>query len=255
LAALQAAFAKGLLAADEEALSGLESRLADSGGAGAAARLAVYRNNVTLSLIKVVEAAYPIVLRVVGGRFFAYAARAYIRVFPPTEARLSRYGGGFCAFLETFEPAAALAYLPDLARLEWARNEAYFAAEAVPLSAADFAGIAPERAGSLRLRAHPSLRLVRAAHPVLDIWLANQEAEVGRVDLSAPGQAAAVLRANGTVENHSLHAGEAAFLSAILDGARLDAAMEAGDGAAPGADLGAVFGRLIAIGAFSGYGF
>src|SRR5688500_7173734 len=90
-------------------------------GMPAARRLAVYRNNVMGSLIDVLAAAYPTVCRLVGEPFFRFAAASFAAAAPPVRPHLMSYGGGFAGFLARFEPAADLPYLPDLARLEWAR--------------------------------------------------------------------------------------------------------------------------------------
>ena len=51
----------------------------------------------------------------------------------------SAAGAHFPAFLETYPPTAGLAYLPDVARLEWAIEEASTAPDAPPLDLPLFA--------------------------------------------------------------------------------------------------------------------
>ena len=57
-------------------------------------------------------------------------ARAYIAAEKPRYALIIHYGESFPDFIEAFEPARELAYLPDVARLESAWVESYHAAEA-----------------------------------------------------------------------------------------------------------------------------
>ena len=76
-------------------------------------------------------------------------------------------------------------YLADVARLEAARTRAYHAADATPLDAADFGGIAPDTIGSLQVTLHPSLEILRSRHPVVTIWSMNAgETELAPVDES-----------------------------------------------------------------------
>ena len=93
-------------------------------------RIAIHRDNALISLAEVLKAAYPVVCRVAGEGFFRHAARDYVRAHPPRGPQLWAYGGKFEKFLERYEPAQPLRFLPDLARLEWAWNESYFAAAA-----------------------------------------------------------------------------------------------------------------------------
>ena len=72
----------------------------------AQARFAVYRNNVASSLIKALEARFPVIERLVGDAFFKGVAHAFIRAHPPRSPVLMEYGDAFPAFLTAF-PAGA----------------------------------------------------------------------------------------------------------------------------------------------------
>jgi len=52
-------------------------------GLDPAARLAIYRHHVLATLTEALEATYPVVVRLVDRRFFAYAADQFIRRPPP----------------------------------------------------------------------------------------------------------------------------------------------------------------------------
>src|SRR5262249_36525583 len=98
------------------------------------ARLAVYRHHVISSLTSALESTFPVVVRLVDPRFFRFACDRYIRSEPPTGPCLFEYGATFPDFLARFEPCRHLAWLPDVARLEWAMNAALHAADAEPLT-------------------------------------------------------------------------------------------------------------------------
>ena len=88
-------------------------------------RIGVYRNNVKASLVAALVGAFPVVQRLVGEEFFEAAAFVFVEHHPPRSPVLAEYGAGFAAFLEGFEPARDLPYLADIARLEWARQQAF----------------------------------------------------------------------------------------------------------------------------------
>lgn len=137
-------------------------------------RLGVYRTNTVNSLTDVLMAAFPVILRIVGKRFFRAMAQSFIETHPPTQPTLYRYGEKLSGFLSTFAPASEMPYLPDVARLEWARIEAYFAVDHAPMDPTALSAIAPDRLGDVVFSAHPSLSLVHSPFPVFEIWAVNQ---------------------------------------------------------------------------------
>jgi hypothetical protein len=138
------------------------------------ARIALYRHHVLTTLTDVLRAAYPVVCRLIDRRFFAYAADQYIRQQPPTGPCLFEYGATFARFLATFPPCAALVYLPDVARLEWAMHAAWYAEDAVPLEPARLRSVAPDQLAYLMLAFDPSASYVSSPWPIDRIWCANQ---------------------------------------------------------------------------------
>lgn len=196
-----------------------------------ARRIAVYRNTVQASLTDVLAAAYPVVRRIVGEAFFAGLARRYIAAHPPAAPQLSDYGAAMADFIAAAEPLRPLAYLPDVARLEWARGEAYFAADAETLAAQTLAAVPPVDLPDVRWTLHPATRLVISDFPIHRIWQVNQPevAEVPEVDMTV-AEAVLVSRARHQVTARKLSAGDAAMLAAMAAGATLaEAVGDAGD--------------------------
>ena len=177
-------------------------------GADPAVRFAVYRNNVVHSLVAVLADTFPVVRQLVGDDFFGAMARRYVVEHPPTSPLMHRYGAALPAWIAGFEPAAALPYLADVARLEWLRLRAFHAADAAPVDAGTLRALvaAPERLARAALVLHPSLAVVRSDHPVVTLWAAHQLGEtarderLGAVDVSR-AEAALVFR-DGT--DHAL---------------------------------------------------
>src|SRR5215470_5774758 len=96
-------------------------------------RLSIYRNTSRTALTNALRLNFPAVQRLVGEDFFEAAADTFITREPPQTAWLDLYGETFPEFLQRFEPAAVLIFLPDVARLERAVCRALHAVDAEPL--------------------------------------------------------------------------------------------------------------------------
>lgn len=218
-----------------------------------ARRLAVYRNNVVSSLIDALADTFPVVQALVGVEFFRAMASVFVRHSPPSSRLLSQYGRTFPDFIADFEPARGVAYLADMARLEFARVSAYHAADADTVSHESIAlalGNSPERLGELHLSLHPSVSVVESAFAIVSLWAAHQgdDADIGAVD-PAVAEDALVLRDGLDVLVLRLPAGAARFVRAIeCCRGFADAASDAGN-ATPEFDLAAALALLLGHGA------
>lgn len=215
-------------------------------------RFNVYRNNVTSSLIDVLEAYFPVAERLVGPPFFRAMAKVFVTTAPPTSPILSRYGAEFPTFLETFPPVQDVPYLPDVARLEWLRQRAYHAADGIPLRGEQLVAIEATRVHDLVFQFHSSCKLLASSYPVVSIWRTNaQDDVVTAIDAEADAEFALVVRPQRAVHVVPLTAGLHAFASALLEGMPLGAAA-AKAFAVPGAfDVQAALATLIERGAFA----
>lgn len=216
----------------------------------AARLLQVYRHNVFESLTGALKAVYPVVERLVGAGFFAYAADGYIRAHPPASGNLHDFGGRFADYLAGFAPAQDLPYLPDMARLEWAWHRAFHAAEHAPLAFERLAAVAPAEYAALRFALHPSAQLLASDYPLLRIWQVNQPDYAGEpsVDLAEGGVRLLVARPGPDVEIERLSAGDDALLRAFAAGQDFDTAGRAALAAQPDYDLPAALRRYVARG-------
>jgi len=197
-------------------------------GLNGARRIAVYRNNTRSSLTGALRAVYPVVCRLVGDGFFDFAADRYITQYPSRYGDLHAYGREFGDFLDRFEPARSLPYLPDVARMEWACHEAYHAADHGPLDFSRLAEITSDRHGSIIFHLHPSARMIVSKYPVLEIWRANQDGnEDRRVDLDSGGIRLLVLRPAYEIEFHPLSTGEFTMLQHLARHHDLETSMPA----------------------------
>jgi hypothetical protein len=142
-------------------------------------------------------------------------------------------------FLARFEASRHLAYLPDVARLEWAMNTALHAAE-VPALPAEALRDAPP------LALHPSVTLLDSPWPVDLIWRSNQEGAGGEpVDLDVGAVSLQVWRAGDDVVFRRLDPASRAFRHGLAETASLQAAAEAALAIDPETDLPSLIRALI----------
>ena len=215
LAERQHGFARALLDPERP----LPPGLVGPDGEPSERRFAVYRNNVVSGLIDTLQAAFPAVCRIVGPEFFRAMARVYVAREPPDSPILLGYGAGFPDFIGTFEPAATLPYLSDVARIEHAWADVYHAADVSPLDLSVLAQIAPDALSGLELRLGPWVRLIRSAFPALTIWRMNVGDGVpAPVDLEAGGENVLVARPGTEVELRLLSPANSEFFQSLIDG-------------------------------------
>lgn len=216
-------------------------------------RFAVHRNNVVVSLTGALADTFPVARELVGPTFFDAMAGVYVRSHPPTSPVLVRYGERFADWLEDFEPASHLPYLPDMARLEQARLAACHAADALPLSSDVVAALLVDVQAlpGLCLQLHPSCRVLRSRFAVPALWYAHQhdghEREID-IDLQQPSAALVIRDPRDEVLVVEMACAAASFVSALMEGRVLAAALAC----APGVDLVAAFTMLLHHGAIVG---
>ncbi|HXP74475.1 MAG TPA: DNA-binding domain-containing protein [Stellaceae bacterium] len=196
------------------------SELIAGDGMDPASRLRIYRNHAVITLTDALKATYPVVCRLVSDRFFAYAAHEFIREHLPEQPNLAEYGAEFPGFLAQFPPCHDLGYIADIARLEWAINQALHADNVAAIARGDLSGISSADAPRLVLTMHPGLRLVESRWPVERIWRANQadgDPDLS-IDLDSGGVRLQVHRRGDRVMLKSLSPCEFAFLQALARG-------------------------------------
>ncbi|CAH1385349.1 HvfC/BufC N-terminal domain-containing protein [Candidatus Nitrotoga sp. M5] len=183
----------------------------------------VYRNNYRGNLHDTLVGVYPVIEQLVGKDFFRLLTRRFIGQNLSRSGNLDHYGAEMADFVAAFEPAQELAYLPDVAALEWACHCAYFADDAASLDIDKLAQIPPEQYPNLILHIHPACHLVRSRYPITAIWHAHQLSASGdfHIDLDSGSSNALVSRKNDVVLVDKLTEADAAWLQSIQAGTQL----------------------------------
>jgi hypothetical protein len=215
-------------------------------------RLSIYRNNVVDALTTALRLSFPAVHRLVGAAFFEGAAQVFVRERPPRSAWLDLYGADFADFLRHFPPAASLAYLPDVARLEWAVNLALHAPDAQALALDALAAVPPCDHDRVCFVPHPSLFTLSSEFPVDAIWravLQQDDQAMAQIDLSGGPVHLLVQRQESSVEVPRLGQGEWRYLADLCAGHPLGVVLHR----SAGIDAPALLARHLVDGRFVGF--
>ena len=216
---------------------------------GFADNASIYRNNVRHAHVGALSAIYPAIRALVGEDYFDGLAARYANARPPVSAVLAGYGAGFADYLASRPELSNVPFLPDVARLEWAMNEAFHAHSSFSLAPDEAARLFAGRAVDFDLVA--SARLLALDHAAFDIRAAALESDAGHIAaITESRQHLVVFRAAGAVTAETLSPGEFAFLRRISLGGPLKRAIAAGFEAEPGFSPAEALGRLLHLGVF-----
>ncbi|WP_224018232.1 HvfC/BufC N-terminal domain-containing protein [Paraburkholderia tropica] len=264
LASLQAAFADALDDPAADAALAAHLRACHGTHEVSAARLGLYRGNVRAARRHALASAYPVLAALTGDAYFDALALAYARAHPSRDADLNRFGAALPEFVELYESDARYAYFGDVARLEWALHRAAYAADATPLSAAQWQAIGAERLMGARLALHPACTALASRFAALAIWRAHQRDphEPARehepadnatwpARIDEPGWTLVVRARWHAQPLAQTHAAHAAFV-ALQHGATLDEALERAFAIDAGFDFAAQWRTWIETGAVTG---
>jgi hypothetical protein len=167
LGELQALFWRTLNGSTEPAL---EASVVSTPALRAADRLDIYARMYFWRLHDAIAEDFEKTTAVLGADRFADAVRAYLVGHPSSHPSIRHLGRHFAGFLQEAPPAGAPAWLPDLARLEWARVEVFDAPDATPIGREDLKAIDAADWPGLRLRPTGALEVVESAWPIHAIW-------------------------------------------------------------------------------------
>jgi hypothetical protein len=185
--------------------------------------LALYRRLIRNNYVQALTMTYPMLRRLIGGRYFKVFARGYMKRYPSTNGDLFLYGRHFSCFLLTLEAPRELV---ELARLEWACHEISQAAERPALALSWFEGLAVVDPACVRVHLQPTARLLRFSSPVHLVWqtLQSDGCTVAEIGQPSPEEETTILvtRVEGKVRMAALAALDYRLLDAMADGRRVD---------------------------------
>ena len=209
-------------------------------------RFNVYRNNVTVGLVRALEANFPAVRTLLGDVYFSGLAKEFVRLQPPEDPRMFLYGTGLPDFLSACEDLADYPYLADVARIEILMRESHHARDCAVLEAARLASFAPEDLGHLTFIPHPATRLATVEHGAASITRASRQGGEHPVTFAREGLL--VTRPLYDVVLTELRPSQFEFCNTLCRGAPL---AEAANLAAEDVDIASLLATCLSAGVFA----
>ena len=190
----------------------------------------VYISNGHALACSALRAAYPVTAQLLGDESFEMLARALWHTHPPQCGDAAQWGGTLAAFIAGSEQLASEPYLADVATLEWALHTCAGAADGL-VDAASFALLAEHDPSALLLLLSPGCISLRSAWPVVSIVNAHRQQHpalnhIGQMLREGVGEDALVWRHGLRAQMRLAQAGEAALVTALLNGQRLGGALD-----------------------------
>ncbi len=219
LAETQALFHRAVTGPEGVDVGALDACFAGSDALPAADRLAVYRDMYAARLADALRETFPNLARLLGEERFRALADGYVARHPSEHHDVARIGRKLPDDLVEL-PEPRRPDLADLAALEWARNEAFFAPDSEAAGAEALAALPGRSAAAARLRLSPSLRLLDLTHDAAGLWRTLERGEPPAPSVPGPSSVA-VWRRELEVFHCELPPHEAAALRSALAGATL----------------------------------
>jgi hypothetical protein len=139
-------------------------------------RVTIYSDMYLWRLVDAMRETFPNVARYLGDEQFAALAEDYVRRNPSEHHDLGQVGRLLAAFLRSY-PDPERPDLADLAELEWARHQIFFAAPADSVGPEAFATLAPEAFARTSLVLSPALRALVLDHDAASLWRRLEDGE------------------------------------------------------------------------------
>lgn len=216
LAETQALFHEAITSASPLPRERLEACFSGTPDLSAGERVAIYANMYVWRLVDALRETFPKLVRHLGDERFAALAEDYLRRNPSDHHDVGRVGRRLAAFLREY-PDPERPDLADLAELEWARHEVFFAPPAEAAGPEAFAGLTPEAFARTGLVLSPALRVIVLDHAAAPLWRRLEDGDP--LDPPSPGASAvAVWRSGFEVFHCALPLDEAVALEGAAAG-------------------------------------
>lgn len=192
--------------------------------------LKVYQSNGHVLAQRALQAAYPVLVQLIGVESFDALARAYWHAEPPIYGDVAEWGADLPAFLRGSAQLEEEPYLADVAALEWALHRAA-SAQDDDVDAASFALLASHEPPVLRLQLAPGCAVISSAWPVASIWAAHMDQSVSFEELRLRFQSdmpelAVVWRTAMRPQLRQIPCAEYTLLGALLSGQSFGEALD-----------------------------
>lgn len=216
-------------------------------------RMEVYRNNVFGNFSSVLGMVYPVIQKLVGDDFFDNLCIQYRNKHPSPSGNLDDYGQQFAKMIGTLKDQHKLAYLKDVANLEWKFHRAYFSRNVADFPIAKFQKLKEEELSEVKFKLHPSCTLIASKFPIMSIWKSVDSQN--KLDLNKlPKEFVLVERSRFDTHIQNLGEHEFLFLKHIKKGLNLYQIYEEISPKFDDFDIGSLMNKFISNGVIANYG-
>jgi hypothetical protein len=216
LAETQALFHEILTSTEQVRPDRIDACFAGTSELPAVERVAIYANMYRWRLVEALRETFPNLVRFLGDEGFAALAEDYLHRHPSEHHDVGQVGRRLAAFLREY-PDPERPDLADLAELEWARQQVFFAPRPEPAGAEALAGLDAESFSRARLVLSPALRVLVLPHAATPLWRRLENGEPPGPPSPGPAPVA-VWRSGFEVFHGELTLDEAAALGAARSG-------------------------------------
>ena len=133
-------------------------------------RTQIYQNAYVTRIAEALQADFKVLNRAMGADVFASLAARYLLEYPSSYFNISDVGKNLGMYLKTTEFETEVPFLSDLAELEWALIESFWAESRDPISALTFSGLTESEVAQKPLILHPSVHVLSLKHAVHSIF-------------------------------------------------------------------------------------
>lgn len=130
--------------------------------------LNTYRRNLVFGLIGALKETYPFCAALLGENNFNFFCREYIYQNPSTNPDLMEYGSAFADFLQARPECGDWPFMPDIARLEWAKDRVFY-------SEPVFGDKPVSKFSGMKVQVNNALRVVKTSYGVYKPWAQFEE--------------------------------------------------------------------------------
>ena len=220
LSELQRAFGAALVDGDTTALAPwIAAR-----GIDPSARLRIYRHANLAIHVEALMSSFLAVTRLLGEDCFDGLATRHAAWVGSSSGNLQEYGADFPGFLALQPELAAVAWVAEVARLEWLRQEVALAAPGIDIDPVALM-LALARSNDPRVHLQPHLRVCDTSVPALDLWrFAMDQAPAAAPDTGS--QHVLLWRTDEGIAMHAVEPALARFARALQEGDRMTAAWD-----------------------------
>ncbi len=215
----------------------LEAWIRVPAGADPAARIAAYTQGYPARVTEALRESYPALANILGDGSLAGLSDRYRGVLPDEPLNLNDVGADLPHFLQTDRLTEQLAFLPELAELEWAITRSFHAAAGDRFDPIDCKRWSIDDWQRAQIRFQPGLALLRSHWPLRALHATrNQDRDEIDVDLEQGGECVVIFRRGFEVVVEAVEVREADAIEAFRGEATLAEVSErlARDGALNG---------------------